>query len=57
MLTRRPIFVDQVFLNPDVPLKYVSDEAIGERTFRVEHSEHFAVFDRQHTDRRNGCGR
>jgi len=37
--------VDQVFLDPYVAFQHIGDEAIGKRTFRMEHSEHFLVLD------------
>ncbi len=36
--------VDQIFLDSDIPRKYVGHEAVGERMFRVQRAQHLVFF-------------
>jgi len=53
LLSRVEELVDQVFLDVDVSRQHMSDEAVGELVFRVQHAYHLVFLDDQHGGRRN----
>ena len=46
--------IDEVLLDSHVSRKHVSDEAVGELVFLVEHANHLVFLNDEHGGRRNG---
>ena len=46
--------VDQILLNPNVSREHIGDEAVGELMFRVEHANHLAFLNAQHSGGSDG---